>query len=41
MEEKFKEIDSSIAESEHDEQEANAVFGGVHRSTYQEQKPSR
>jgi len=33
MEEKFKENDSSEAESEHNEQEANVVNGGVRRST--------
>lgn len=41
MEEKFKESDSSEAESEHDVQEPNAVNGGACRSTCQAQKPSQ
>jgi len=40
MEEKFKESDSSEAESKHDEQELNEVNGGVCRSTCQTLKPS-
>jgi hypothetical protein len=40
MEEKFKESDSSDAESEHDEQELNEVNGEVCRSTCITEKPS-